>query len=141
MKGVSRKENKVWKESNLIVCYIMMMMMMMMIMMMMMLVLLIRFGLESFQPRAIMLKTAPGNLPHFTILRRVFIMHRCSFHQLTRMPYSSVCLSVLSVTKNPGHFSSYRISQTWSNGFLHSFQQYFSPPDFDISCKLSDFFG
>ena len=86
MKAVSRKENKVWKESNLIVCYIIMMMMMMMrmmmmmIMMMVMLVLLIRFGLKSFQPRAIMLKTAPGNLPHFTILRRLFIMHRCSFN-------------------------------------------------------------
>ena len=55
-------------------------------------------------------------------------------HQLTRMPYSSVCppLSVL-VTKNPDHFCSCCISQTWSNGFLQSFKQYFSPPDFDIS--------
>ena len=26
--------------------------------------------------------------------------------------------SVLSVTKNPGHFSSYCISQTWSYGFV-----------------------
>ena len=77
MKAVSRKENKVWKESNLIVCHMMMIMMMMMMMMMtkmmMLLVLLIRFGLKSFQPRAIMLKTAPGNLPHFTILRRLLI--------------------------------------------------------------------
>ena len=37
----------------------------------------------------------------------------------TRMPYSS---SVpLLVTKNTDHFSSYCISQTWSNGFLQSF--------------------
>ena len=56
------------------------------------------------------------------------------YYQTTRMPYSSSSSSsVLSVTKNPGHFSSYCISQTWWNGFLQSFKQYFSPPNFDIS--------
>ena len=48
------------------------------------------------------------------------------------IPLSSSSSSVL-VTKNPDHFCSCCISQTWSNGFLQSFKQYFSPPDFDIS--------
>ena len=51
------------------------------------------------------------------------------------MPYSSVLCPPLSVTKNPDQFCSCCISQTWTNGFLHSFKLYFSPPDFNISYK------
>ena len=84
-----------------------------------------------------------GFLPAFQWNHRINTnIHQRSLNinQTTRMPYSSSSSSV-RVTKNPGHFSSCCISQTWSYGFLKNFKQYFSPPDFDISWKLSDLLG
>ena len=90
------------------------------------------WGLKcNYQPQQ-MLTLMYIALMYYIAVKQFFFSESLS-DQLTRMPNSSVCLSVLSVTKNPGHFSSYCIYQTWSNGFLQSFKQYFSPPDFDIS--------
>ena len=57
-----------------------------------------------------------------------------NIHKIIKLLECPIPLSVLllSVTKNPDHFCSCCISQTWSNGFLQSFKQYVSPPDFNI---------
>ena len=77
-----------------------------------------------------------GNILCFTNISTFLVRYiRCFANQTTRMPYSSSSVLLLLVTKNTDHFCSCCISQTWSNGFLQSFKQYFSPPDFDISYK------
>ena len=45
---------------------------------------------------------------------------------------------MLHVAKNPNHFSSYYISQTWSAGFIQCIWQYFWLRDFDFDFDVLD---